>query len=53
MLGGWNLDASPAYVMFDLVTRIASLYDNPFNLNPLKDLSLSNWSTSTACGSRR
>jgi NTE family protein len=39
MLGGWNLDASPAYVMLDLVTRIASPYDfNPFNLNPLKDL---------------
>ncbi len=38
-LGGWNLDASPAYVMFDLVTRIASPYDfNPFNLNPLKEL---------------
>ena len=39
MLGGWNLDALPAYVMFDLLTRIASPYDfNPFNLNPLKDL---------------
>jgi NTE family protein len=39
MLGGWNLDASPAYVMFDLVTRLASPYDlNPYNLNPLKDL---------------
>jgi NTE family protein len=39
MLGGWNLDASPTYVMFDLVTRLASPYDlNPYNLNPLKDL---------------
>ena len=39
MLGGWNLDASPAYVMLDLVTRVASPYDfNPFNLNPLKEL---------------
>jgi len=39
MLGGWGLDASPAYVMFDLVTRLASPYDlNPYNLNPLKDL---------------
>jgi len=39
LLGGWNLDASPAYVMFDLVTRVASPYDfNPFNLNPLRDL---------------
>jgi len=42
MLGHWNLDASPAYVMFDLVTRLASPYDlNPYNLNPLKDLVVS------------
>lgn len=41
MLGGWSLDASPAYVMFDLVTRLASPYDlNPYNLNPLKELVL-------------
>lgn len=39
MLNGWGLDTSPAFVMFDLVTRVASPYDfNPFNLNPLKDL---------------
>jgi NTE family protein len=39
LLGGWNLDTSPAYVMFDLVTRLASPYDlNPLNVNPLKDL---------------
>ncbi len=39
LLGGWNMDTSPAYVMFDLVTRVASPYDfNPFNLNPLRDL---------------
>lgn len=39
LLGGWNLDTSPAYVMFDLVTRLASPYDlNPLNLNPLRDL---------------
>src|SRR5690606_31790654 len=39
MFGGWALDVSPAYVMFDLVTRIASPYDfNPFNINPLKEL---------------
>lgn len=39
MLGGWNLDASPLFVMFDLVTRVASPYDfNPFNVNPLRDL---------------
>lgn len=39
MLGGWSLDTSPLYVMFDLVTRIASPYDfNPLNINPLKEL---------------
>lgn len=38
-LGGWNLDASPTYVMFDLITRVASPYDfNPFNVNPLRDV---------------
>ena len=39
LLNGWGLDTSPAYVMFDLVTRVASPYDfNPFNINPLRDL---------------
>lgn len=39
MLGGWNLDTSPAFVMFDLVTRVASPYDfNPLNINPLREL---------------
>jgi NTE family protein len=39
MMNGWNLDTSPAYVMFDLITRVASPYDfNPFNVNPLKEL---------------
>ncbi len=39
MLSGWNLDTSPAFVMFDLITRIASPYDfNPLNINPLRDL---------------
>jgi NTE family protein len=39
MMNGWNLDSSPLYVMFDLITRVASPYDfNPYNVNPLKDL---------------
>ncbi len=39
MLGGWDLDTSPAYVMMDLISRIASPYDiNPLNVNPLRDL---------------
>ena len=39
MLSGWNLDTSPLYVMWDLVSRVASPYDiNPFNLNPLRDV---------------
>jgi NTE family protein len=39
MLGSWSLDASPGYLMLDLVARLASPYDlNPLNLNPLRDL---------------
>lgn len=37
--GVWNLDSSPAYLWFDLLSRVASPYDvNPFRLNPLRDL---------------
>ncbi len=37
--GVWNLDASPGYIFFDLMTRLASPYDiNPMRLNPLRDL---------------
>jgi len=37
--GGWNLDNSPGYIFFDVLSRIASPYDlNPLNLNPLRDL---------------
>jgi NTE family protein len=36
--GNWNLDHSPGYLSFDLISRIASPYDlNPLNNNPLKD----------------
>ncbi len=39
MFAPWSLDTSPAYLMFDLLTRVASPYDfNPLNLNPLRDL---------------
>lgn len=39
LLGNWSLDGSPAYVAYDLLSRIASPYDtNPLNLNPLRDL---------------
>jgi len=39
LMNGWGLDASPMYVMFDLITRVASPYDfNPLNLNPLRDI---------------
>ncbi len=38
-LGNWSLDNSPAYVMLDLMNRLASPYDiNPLKLNPLRDL---------------
>jgi len=37
MMGNWSLDHSPAFVGFDLMTRLASPYDlNPMNLNPLR-----------------
>ncbi|MFW6027731.1 MAG: patatin-like phospholipase family protein [bacterium] len=39
LTGNWSLDASPAYLMMDLLTRIASPYVlNPLNMNPLIDL---------------
>ena len=37
--GTWNLDSSPAFVWFDLMSRLASPYDvNPLGFNPLLDL---------------
>ncbi len=37
--GGWSLDSSPAYLWFDVLSRVASPYDlNPFNAHPLRDL---------------
>ena len=39
MNGSWNLDASPGYLMFDLMTRLASPYDlNPMNINPVREV---------------
>lgn len=39
LLGNWSLDASPSFLFFDMLQRIASPYDiNPLNLNPLRDL---------------
>jgi NTE family protein len=36
---GWNLDNTPYYTMFDLMTRMFSPYElNPFDYNPLKDI---------------
>jgi len=37
MLGRWSLDSSPAYVAFDLMTRVFSPYHlNPADYNPLR-----------------
>lgn len=37
--GDWNLDTSPAFVAFDLMSRLVSPYEfNPLNVNPLHDL---------------
>lgn len=39
MLGGWNMDHSPAFAFFDWMTRTLSPYQfNPFNQNPLRDV---------------
>lgn len=37
--GDWNLDTSPAFIAFDLMSRLVSPYEfNPLNVNPLRDL---------------
>lgn len=37
--GTWHLDGCPAYVWFDLLSRMVSPYElNPANVNPLRDL---------------
>ncbi len=39
LLGNWSLDASPGYLLFDLMSRSISPYDwNPLDINPLRDL---------------
>lgn len=39
LFGNWSLDHSPAYVWFDIISRVLSPYTlNPLNLNPLRDL---------------
>jgi NTE family protein len=41
VFGGWSLDLSPSYVMFDFLTRMFSPYQfNPGNYNPLRELLL-------------
>jgi NTE family protein len=38
-LGNWSLDASPAYIFMDHLSRVFSPYDlNPSNFNPLRDV---------------
>lgn len=39
LFGRWSINASPAYLFFDALSRVVSPYAfNPFNLNPLRDL---------------
>ncbi|HZJ95422.1 MAG TPA: patatin-like phospholipase family protein [Thiopseudomonas sp.] len=39
LTGRWDMDDSPAYLMLDLFSRVASPYEtNPLNINPLRDL---------------
>ncbi len=36
---GWNMDHSPAYFLFDTMTRLFSPYQlNPLDINPLRDV---------------
>lgn len=38
-MGNWSLDHNPAYLVMDLMNRVASPYDlNPFDVNPLRDI---------------
>ncbi len=38
LIGNWNLDHSPGYLLSDLISRVASPYElNPLNINPIKD----------------
>ena len=37
--GNWSLDHNPAYLAFDVMSRVVSPYQfNPLNINPLRDL---------------
>jgi NTE family protein len=39
LTGRWSLDASPAYIAVDLMSRLVSPYDlNPLGLNPLRGI---------------
>ena len=39
LMGRWTLDASPAYIAMDLMSRVLSPYDlNPLGLNPLSKI---------------
>jgi NTE family protein len=39
LAGRWSLDASPAYIAMDLMSRLLSPYDlNPLGLHPLQDI---------------
>ncbi len=39
MVSGWNMDFSPAYRWFDLMSRLFSPYEfNPLNINPMRDI---------------
>jgi NTE family protein len=41
LTGRWNLDASPGYLMMDLLSRLVSPYElSPWDLNPLRKLLL-------------
>ncbi len=39
LTGNWDMSGTPAYIMMDLLSRVASPYEtNPFQFNPLREL---------------
>ncbi len=38
-MGNWSLDTSPAYLFFDMLSRVAGPYElNPLDINPLREI---------------
>ena len=52
LMGGWSLDSSPGFVLFDVLGRMASPYDwNSLDINPLRPVldSVIDWQAVHCC----